>query len=142
MLQSDVELRCNKSRHLLFTLPQSFSQPQRAYLSHPHLSGHLPLSPHLAISRLHHTCTYLHTPAHTCTHLHSTQPLLRSDFVSTFPAPSTAHQTNPHSHRLTPTPEMISDHALADLANGLGIAAMAFIVLYHFVAVNGKRMEA
>lgn len=37
---------------------------------------------------------------------------------------------------------MISDHALADLANGLGIAAMAFIVLYHFVAVNGKRMEA
>ncbi|AAW44950.1 hypothetical protein CNH00640 [Cryptococcus deneoformans JEC21] len=37
---------------------------------------------------------------------------------------------------------MISDHALADLANGLGIAAMACIVLYHFVAVNGKRMEA
>lgn len=42
----------------------------------------------------------------------------------------------------SPRPTMISDHALADLANGLGIAAMACIVLYHFVAVNGKRMEA
>ncbi|OWZ26347.1 hypothetical protein C347_06740 [Cryptococcus neoformans AD2-60a] len=67
-------------------------------------------------------CTHLHTPAHTCT-------LLNRYCAATF-------------HRLTPTPEMISDHALADLANGLGIAAMAFIVLYHFVAVNGKRMEA
>lgn len=36
---------------------------------------------------------------------------------------------------------MISDHALADLANGLGIAAMALVVLYHFVAVNGKRIK-
>lgn len=81
------------------------------------------------------TCTLLHTPA-----LYSTATAQR--LCEHFSRPSTAHQTNPHSHRLTPTPEMISDHALADLANGLGIAAMAFIVLYHFVAVNGKRMEA
>lgn len=103
MLQSDVELRCNKSRHLLFTLPQSFSQPQRAYLSHPHLSGHLPLSPHLAISRLHHTCTYLHTPSHLHTPaLYSTATAQR--LCEHFSRPSTAHQTNPHSHRLTPNP--------------------------------------
>lgn len=38
-------------------------------------------------------------------------------------------------------PTMISDTTLTNLSNGLGIAAMAFIVLYHFVAVNGKRME-
>ena len=36
---------------------------------------------------------------------------------------------------------MISDDTLTNLSNGLGVAAMAFIVLYHFVAVNGKRME-
>ena len=36
---------------------------------------------------------------------------------------------------------MISDTTLEKLSNGLGVAAMAFIVLYHFVAVNGKRME-
>jgi hypothetical protein len=35
---------------------------------------------------------------------------------------------------------MISDTTLTDLSNGLGIAAMALIVVYHFVAVNGKRM--
>ncbi|OWZ65403.1 hypothetical protein AYX15_03127 [Cryptococcus neoformans] len=69
------------------------------------------------------------SPAHTCTHLHT--PALYST--------ATAQRL---SIALPPTPEMISDHALADLANGLGIAAMAFIVLYHFVAVNGKRMEA
>ena len=36
---------------------------------------------------------------------------------------------------------MISDTTLTNLSNGLGVAAMACIVLYHFIAVNGKRME-
>ena len=36
---------------------------------------------------------------------------------------------------------MISDTTLTNISNGLGIAAMLFIVLYHFVAVNGKHME-
>lgn len=36
---------------------------------------------------------------------------------------------------------MISDNTLTDISNGLGIAAMVCIVIYHFVAVNGKRME-
>jgi hypothetical protein len=36
---------------------------------------------------------------------------------------------------------MISDGTLTDLSNGLGIAAMALIVVYHFVSVNGKRMQ-
>ena len=35
---------------------------------------------------------------------------------------------------------MISDTTLNNLANGLGIAAMLGIVLYHVVSVNGKRM--
>lgn len=39
------------------------------------------------------------------------------------------------------TPSMISDVTLTNITNGLGVAAMACIVLYHFVAVNGKRME-
>lgn len=46
--------------------------------------------------------------------------------------------------RLAPArsfPGMISDTTLTTLSNGLGIAAMGLIVLYHFVAVNGKRME-
>lgn len=46
--------------------------------------------------------------------------------------------------RLPPTGSssaMISDTTLTTLSNGLGIAAMGLIVLYHFVAVNGKRME-
>ncbi|OXB33621.1 hypothetical protein J007_06707 [Cryptococcus neoformans] len=101
-----------------FTLPQSFSQPQRAYRTH-YSPGRIPPSPRLAIS-------HLTTPVPTCT-----TPALYST--------ATAQRL---SISLPPTPEMISDHALADLANGLGIAAMAFIVLYHFVAVNGKRMEA
>jgi hypothetical protein len=37
---------------------------------------------------------------------------------------------------------MISDTTLTNLSNGLGVAAMLLIVVYHFVAVNGKRMEA
>jgi hypothetical protein len=36
---------------------------------------------------------------------------------------------------------MISDTTLTNLSNGLGIAAMALIVAYHFVSVNGKRMK-
>jgi hypothetical protein len=36
---------------------------------------------------------------------------------------------------------MISDTTLTNLSNGLGVAAMAFIVVYHFVSVNGRRME-
>lgn len=35
---------------------------------------------------------------------------------------------------------MISDVTLTNLANGLGVAAMLGIVLYHVVSVNGKRM--
>lgn len=37
---------------------------------------------------------------------------------------------------------MISDTTLTNLSNGLGMSAMLLIVVYHFVAVNGKRMEA
>lgn len=37
---------------------------------------------------------------------------------------------------------MISDTTLTNLSNGLGVAAMLLIVVYHFVSVNGKRMEA
>ena len=52
------------------------------------------------------------------------------------PSPSTFSLIHPyHTHT------MISDTTLTNLANGLGVAAMACIVLYHFVAVNGKRME-
>jgi hypothetical protein len=36
---------------------------------------------------------------------------------------------------------MISDTTLESIANGLGVAAMLGIVLYHVVSVNGKRME-
>lgn len=36
---------------------------------------------------------------------------------------------------------MISDGTLTDISNGLGVAAMVLIVVYHFVAVNGKRMQ-
>lgn len=126
MLQSDVELRC-KSRHLLFTLPQSFSQPQRAYLCHTHIS---PGTSHQLL-----TCTHLHTPA-----LYSTATAQR--LCEHLPVPPPPTKLTHTAIAFPPTPEMISDHALADLANGLGIAAMAFIVLYHFVAVNGKRMEA
>jgi hypothetical protein len=36
---------------------------------------------------------------------------------------------------------MISDTTLTNLSNGLGVTAMLLIVAYHFVAVNGKRME-
>ena len=36
---------------------------------------------------------------------------------------------------------MISDTTLTNISNGLGIAAMLFIVIYHFVEGNGKRME-
>lgn len=38
------------------------------------------------------------------------------------------------------THKMISDVTLTNLANGLGVAAMLGIVLYHVVSVNGKRM--
>lgn len=34
---------------------------------------------------------------------------------------------------------MISDGALTDLSNGLGVAAMVLIVAYHFIAVNADR---
>jgi hypothetical protein len=37
---------------------------------------------------------------------------------------------------------MISDTTLTNLSNGLGVSAMLLIVVYHFIAVNGKRMEA
>jgi hypothetical protein len=37
---------------------------------------------------------------------------------------------------------MISDTTLTNLSNGLGISAMVLIVVYHFIAVNGKRIEA
>lgn len=36
---------------------------------------------------------------------------------------------------------MISDTTLTNLSNGLGMSAMLLIVIYHFVSVNGKRME-
>ena len=37
---------------------------------------------------------------------------------------------------------MISDTTLTNLSNGLGVSAMLLIVVYHFIAVNGKKMEA
>lgn len=37
---------------------------------------------------------------------------------------------------------MISDTTLTNLSNGLGMSAMLLIVVYHFIAVNGKRMAA
>lgn len=37
---------------------------------------------------------------------------------------------------------MISDTTLTNLSNALGMSAMLLIVVYHFVAVNGKRMGA
>ncbi|CAD6588863.1 MAG: hypothetical protein TREMPRED_005188, partial [Tremellales sp. Tagirdzhanova-0007] len=43
--------------------------------------------------------------------------------------------------RQATVPAMISDTTLTNLSNGLGVAAMACIVLYHFIAVNGKRMQ-
>lgn len=36
---------------------------------------------------------------------------------------------------------MISDDTLTTVSNGLGVAAMVAIVVYHFVAVNAKRMS-
>lgn len=36
---------------------------------------------------------------------------------------------------------MISDGTLTDLSNGLGVSAMLLIVVYHFVAVNGRRIK-
>lgn len=36
---------------------------------------------------------------------------------------------------------MISDGTLTNLSNGLGVAAMALIVVYHFVSVNGQRIK-
>ncbi|OWZ26804.1 hypothetical protein C356_06772 [Cryptococcus neoformans c45] len=63
-----------------FTLPQSFSQPQRAYRTH-FSPGRIPPSPRLAISHLHHTCTYLH---HSYTYLHHTCTLLNRYCAATF----------------------------------------------------------
>lgn len=36
---------------------------------------------------------------------------------------------------------MISDTTLTNLSNGLGVSAMLLIVVYHFVAVNAKRLQ-
>ncbi|ODN77073.1 hypothetical protein L202_05610 [Cryptococcus amylolentus CBS 6039] len=60
--------------------------------------------------------------------------------VKSLPLLLTAQSPAPHTPNSN-HPTMISDGALTDIANGLGIAAMAFIVFYHFISVNGKRME-
>lgn len=36
---------------------------------------------------------------------------------------------------------MISDTTLTNISNGLGVTAMVLVVVYHFVAVNGRRMQ-
>ncbi|OXG10490.1 hypothetical protein C366_06733 [Cryptococcus neoformans Tu401-1] len=107
---------CAASRVIYFLL---FHNPFHNYNVHTSRTHISPGTSHCLLTWPSPTCTHLHTPA-----LYSTATAQRLSIA------------------LPPTPEMISDHALADLANGLGIAAMAFIVLYHFVAVNGKRMEA
>jgi hypothetical protein len=37
---------------------------------------------------------------------------------------------------------MITEQGLMSICNGLAGAAMCLIVVYHFVAVNAKKMEA
>lgn len=42
---------------------------------------------------------------------------------------------------LTINTEMITERGLTAICNGLGALAMLLIFAYHFVAVNGKKME-
>jgi len=61
-------------------------------------------------------------------------------FLKLTVSPAESHLSRKTPRRIT-FPTMISDTTLTNLSNGLGVAAMACIVLYHFIAVNGKRME-
>lgn len=122
-----VMSNCAASRVIYFLLFHNPFHNHNVHTSRTHIS---PGTSHQLL-----TCTHLHTPA-----LYSTATAQR--LCEHLPVPPPPTKLTHTAIAFPPTPEMISDHALADLANGLGIAAMAFIVLYHFVAVNGKRMEA
>lgn len=85
---------CAASRVIYFLL---FHNPFHNYNVHTSRTHISPGTSHCLLTWPSPTCTHLHTPA-----LYSTATAQR--LCEHFSRPSTAHQTNPHSHRLTPNP--------------------------------------